>query len=368
MRFPIDVAFCDADGLVLRTVSAGAVAGVAVVRKAAFVIEAEAGAFERWGLRRATCSRSGRERARGRRDAGSLARSSRRPIGNLGDLSAARGGGAARRRRDRGRGHPPHAAGCSPTSACPRPPAARGARAQRAGERRRVVDVVRAGRRVAYVTDAGMPGISDPGERLVRACVEAGLAVEVVPGPSAVTRRAGALGLPDRPVRVRGLPPATGGGAVNARRAGRPRRARCVLFESPRRGAATLTQLLGRADRSARSPSPASSPSSTRRCGGARSRRRSAHVELERAARRARDRARARRRAAGGQRRRDRRPRQPREGLATRTPLARVRPRRSAAPPRPAAVRLKPQAPTTPPCASGPSAINAPLSPPSAAK
>src|SRR4051812_34857374 len=40
-----------------------------------------------------------------------------------------------------------------------------------------VVDAVRAGSRVAYVTDAGMPGISDPGAQLVRACVEAGLTV-----------------------------------------------------------------------------------------------------------------------------------------------------------------------------------------------
>src|SRR4051794_30212315 len=56
-------------------------------------------------------------------------------------------------------------------------------------EDRMVAEVVRrieAGERVAVVTDAGMPGISDPGEVLVRAVVEAGLAVEVVPGPSAV--------------------------------------------------------------------------------------------------------------------------------------------------------------------------------------
>ena len=48
----------------------------------------------------------------------------------------------------------------------------------------RIVEEVAAGRLVAYVTDAGMPGISDPGAELVRACLRAGLPVDVVPGPT----------------------------------------------------------------------------------------------------------------------------------------------------------------------------------------
>ena len=51
MRFPIDVAFCDSEGVVLRTVSLVPWRVSPVVRRAAFVIEAEAGAFERWQLR-----------------------------------------------------------------------------------------------------------------------------------------------------------------------------------------------------------------------------------------------------------------------------------------------------------------------------
>jgi uncharacterized protein len=51
MRFPIDVAFCDAEGVVLRTVSLVPWRVSPIVRRAAFVIEAEAGAFERWQLR-----------------------------------------------------------------------------------------------------------------------------------------------------------------------------------------------------------------------------------------------------------------------------------------------------------------------------
>jgi uncharacterized membrane protein (UPF0127 family) len=50
MRFAIDVAFCDAEGVVLRTVSLAPWRLSPVVRRAAFVIEAEAGAFERWRL------------------------------------------------------------------------------------------------------------------------------------------------------------------------------------------------------------------------------------------------------------------------------------------------------------------------------
>ena len=49
----------------------------------------------------------------------------------------------------------------------------------------RIIGRLEAGERVAVVSDAGMPGISDPGERLVAAVSAAGLRIEVVPGPSA---------------------------------------------------------------------------------------------------------------------------------------------------------------------------------------
>src|SRR5688572_3289075 len=63
----------------------------------------------------------------------------------------------------------------------------------------RIADVLaRLGRgeRVAVVTDAGTPGISDPGERLVRAAVADGHAVEIIPGPSAAIAALVASGLP----------------------------------------------------------------------------------------------------------------------------------------------------------------------------
>jgi len=52
MRFPIDVAFCDGDGTVLRTTTLAPWRISPVVRRSAFAIEAEAGAFERWRLAR----------------------------------------------------------------------------------------------------------------------------------------------------------------------------------------------------------------------------------------------------------------------------------------------------------------------------
>jgi hypothetical protein len=52
MRFPIDVAFCDAEGVVLRTSTLAPWRISPVVRRAAFAVEAEAGAFDRWRLAR----------------------------------------------------------------------------------------------------------------------------------------------------------------------------------------------------------------------------------------------------------------------------------------------------------------------------
>ena len=59
-----------------------------------------------------------------------------------------------------------------------------------------LVETIRAGGRVVLITDAGMPSVSDPGYRLVRAVVEAGLPVTAVPGPSAVTTALALSGLP----------------------------------------------------------------------------------------------------------------------------------------------------------------------------
>ena len=64
-----------------------------------------------------------------------------------------------------------------------------------------------AGEQVALVTDAGTPGISDPGTELVHACIHHGFAVDPVPGPSAPLAAAIASGFPLEPLTILGYPP-----------------------------------------------------------------------------------------------------------------------------------------------------------------
>jgi 16S rRNA (cytidine1402-2'-O)-methyltransferase len=103
-----------------------------------------------------------------------------------------------------------------------------------------LVERMRAGAVVALVSDAGTPLVSDPGFALVRACVAAGLELEVLPGPSAVLTALVASGLPVERWRFVGfLPRARGGLAALLTGAAET----LVAFESPRRLAATLAVL-----------------------------------------------------------------------------------------------------------------------------
>ncbi|MFA1545243.1 16S rRNA (cytidine(1402)-2'-O)-methyltransferase [Actinomadura chokoriensis] len=106
-----------------------------------------------------------------------------------------------------------------------------------------LVEELLAGRDVLVITDAGMPGVSDPGYRLVRAAVAEGVPVTVLPGPSAVTTALVVSGLPTDRFCFEGFPPRKPG--ERARRfgalAGEPRT--MVFFESPRRLPATLAAL-----------------------------------------------------------------------------------------------------------------------------
>lgn len=113
-------------------------------------------------------------------------------------------------------------------------------------EDRATEDVLRRlgeGQVVAVVTDAGTPGISDPGERLVRRVVEVGHEVTVVPGPSAPVAALVASGLPTERWCMEGFLPRKGA-ARSARLAELAVEERTmVLFESPHRLAATLADL-----------------------------------------------------------------------------------------------------------------------------
>jgi 16S rRNA (cytidine1402-2'-O)-methyltransferase len=106
-----------------------------------------------------------------------------------------------------------------------------------------LLDVLRAGQDVLLVTDAGTPGISDPGYRLVTAAAEAGLRVTALPGPSAVTTALAVSGLPTDRFSFEGFPPRGPGQRAQrfAELAG-DRRTQ-VFFESGRRLATTLAEL-----------------------------------------------------------------------------------------------------------------------------
>ncbi|MEW6059874.1 MAG: 16S rRNA (cytidine(1402)-2'-O)-methyltransferase [Actinomycetota bacterium] len=103
-----------------------------------------------------------------------------------------------------------------------------------------LLSALRSGKDVAVVSDAGMPALSDPGFRLVRACVEEGIDVRVVPGPSAAVSALVVSGLPtDRFVFEGFLPRRVGQRTARLRSLAHDPRT-IVLFESPNR----VTQLL----------------------------------------------------------------------------------------------------------------------------
>jgi 16S rRNA (cytidine1402-2'-O)-methyltransferase len=112
-------------------------------------------------------------------------------------------------------------------------------------ERRRVPELgehLRAGRDVAVVSDAGMPGLSDPGERLVRAAVAEGIEVDVVPGPSAAVAALVVSGLPAARFSFEGfLPRKPGERRARLTQAAADSRT-VVLFEAPRRLGALLAE------------------------------------------------------------------------------------------------------------------------------
>jgi len=102
-----------------------------------------------------------------------------------------------------------------------------------------LVDRMQKGDVVALVSDAGTPLVSDPGFVLVRACVAAGLAVEVLPGPSAVMSALVASALPSDTWRFVGYLPRKRGSLADLLRAPET----IVAFESPNRVAASLAVL-----------------------------------------------------------------------------------------------------------------------------
>jgi 16S rRNA (cytidine1402-2'-O)-methyltransferase len=106
-----------------------------------------------------------------------------------------------------------------------------------------IVELVRAGRLVAVVTDAGLPGVSDPGEVLVGAAVAAGLMVSCVPGPSAGVAALVVSGLPAGRHVFEGFLPRQGAARRERLAVVADETRTVVLYEAPHRLARTLGDL-----------------------------------------------------------------------------------------------------------------------------
>ncbi|MBE0416161.1 MAG: 16S rRNA (cytidine(1402)-2'-O)-methyltransferase [Coriobacteriia bacterium] len=103
-----------------------------------------------------------------------------------------------------------------------------------------LVKRITAGAHVALVSDAGTPGVSDPGAHLVDACRAAGVPVEVLPGPSAIVTALVASGLPTHAFYFGGFLPRKSGERRSRLESLADLDATLVFYESPRRAAATL--------------------------------------------------------------------------------------------------------------------------------
>jgi 16S rRNA (cytidine1402-2'-O)-methyltransferase len=106
-----------------------------------------------------------------------------------------------------------------------------------------LLERLRRGEKIALVTDAGSPGISDPGERVVRAAIAAGIRVESVPGPSALIAALTASGLPAGEFHFVGFLPTKSGQRRQKLQALAQGNSTLVLYESPYRIQKLLTEL-----------------------------------------------------------------------------------------------------------------------------
>ena len=113
-----------------------------------------------------------------------------------------------------------------------------GNESERIGE---LTEILNSGADLLVVTDAGMPGISDPGYRLIRAAIENNIQVKVIPGPSAVTTALLLSGLPSDRFCFEGFLPRTSGARISALEDLAIEERTMIFFEAPHRIADTLS-------------------------------------------------------------------------------------------------------------------------------
>ena len=103
-----------------------------------------------------------------------------------------------------------------------------------------LIEQIAEGKHIAIISDAGLPGISDPGHRLLRACQERGLPYTIIPGPSAVLTALIGSGFDAEPFFYGGFLPVKSGGRERDVLAALAREHTSVFFESPHRLLKTL--------------------------------------------------------------------------------------------------------------------------------
>lgn len=103
-----------------------------------------------------------------------------------------------------------------------------------------LIAAIKNGETLAMISDAGMPGISDPGYRLVQACLEEDIPFEVLPGPSAVLTALVGSGLPVHSFHFHGFLPVKKGKRLKSLQAGYDSEGTTIFFESPHRLLSTL--------------------------------------------------------------------------------------------------------------------------------
>ncbi|PZG09809.1 16S rRNA (cytidine(1402)-2'-O)-methyltransferase [Nonomuraea aridisoli] len=106
-----------------------------------------------------------------------------------------------------------------------------------------LVETLKEGRTVVVITDAGMPGVSDPGYRLTHLAIEAGVTVTALPGPSAVTTALAVSGLASDRFCFEGFPPRKTGDRARRLTALTREERTMVFFEAPHRLADSLAAM-----------------------------------------------------------------------------------------------------------------------------